>query len=473
MALSVTIRLLTDSYDAGATDDRARAEWPPHPARLFCALTAAARGEADRAALRWLETQRPPMVWAAPRAEESATSGYVVTNRLNAAGGSQSHPGRTNGLRTRVRSHLSSPFVNFVWQAADPAQEVVAALDAMARRVPYLGRSTGIALVSAEAADATTDTFDGALVRFEPCDVLDAELSLRVPYPGYLDQLIDLHASDRPAWEASRFLGYRSAPPIQRADSDNAETSAPMAPSAYPDIVIFRINGFRPDGRLAPRFTAALRSRVLASARDRQDCPAVLHGHGADGRPHVAFLALPDVGGDHADGHLLGLAVAVPDLPPADRRSILAAVLALRADGTSVSIPDLGDVPLTYEPGLVRPWGATPERWRTGGRRWVSATPVVLDRYPKGDGGIEAEVLRSCRTVGLPNPVTVDLSKQPMMPGAVRMLPGDLPPKLRGRPFRHVSLTFDRPVAGPFLLGAGRYLGVGLFAPFRPEGHGA
>lgn len=37
--------------------------------------------------------------------------------------------------------------------------------------------------------------------------------------------------------------------------------------------------------------------------------------------------------------------------------------------------------------------------------------------------------------------------------------------RVHGRPFRHVALDFDRTVAGPLLLGAGRYLGVGLLAP--------
>jgi len=43
--------------------------------------------------------------------------------------------------------------------------------------------------------------------------------------------------------------------------------------------------------------------------------------------------------------------------------------------------------------------------------------------------------------------------------------PGELPEHLRGRLFRHVELVFPHRVAGPLLLGAGRYLGIGLLAP--------
>lgn len=63
--LAVEVELLGGAYRASAHDDRTRAEWPPHPARLFSAMVAAANlhGEMpaeDRAALTWLEQQGAP-----------------------------------------------------------------------------------------------------------------------------------------------------------------------------------------------------------------------------------------------------------------------------------------------------------------------------------------------------------------------------------------------------------------------------
>ena len=80
----------------------------------------------------------------------------------------------------------------------------------MARRIPYLGRSTGIALVAATQAttDPPADRPTAGSV-FEPCDLLDRELSLRVPYSGFLGELDAQFAADRPAWEVSRYQGYR------------------------------------------------------------------------------------------------------------------------------------------------------------------------------------------------------------------------------------------------------------------------
>jgi hypothetical protein len=134
-------------------------------------------------------------------------------------------------------------------------------------------------------------------------------------------------------------------------------------PSVYRDVLVFQFRGLSPQAQLSGTMTAALRSAVLHGAADA--APAALHGHGADGRPHVAFVALPDVGHPHADGHLLGLAVAVPDLPAAERSAVLRAVLGMRRadrDGlVELAVPRLGTVDLTYQPGLVRPWGASPD----------------------------------------------------------------------------------------------------------------
>jgi CRISPR-associated protein Csb2 len=451
------IDLLTGRYDAAGAQDRKEAEWPPHPARLFCALVAATRQDADRSALRWLESQPAPTVLAAAEHRPQVRSSYVVTNSTEKKGGNLSHPGRTNGLRERTHSVPTTARCRMVWPDAPITADLVETLDRLARRIPYLGRSTGIATVTARAL-ADGDPFEAAedgLETYLPCGRAEAQASLRVPYPGYLEELEGLHEAGMPAWEASRSKGYRRATTV-------AAPKEQAAPSAYSDIVILRFTRVRPGGRMTTVFTEALRSRVMSVAPD--PLPAALHGHGADGLPHVAFLGLPDVEHDHADGHLIGLAVAVPQLPAEQRRAIVQGVLGGRDENgcLRLRVPRVGQVELSYEPGLVRPWAARPERWRKGGRRWVSATPMVLDHYPRR-GDIEAEVLRSCLIAGLPAPREIEISTQPMISGGVRMIPRDLPATVKGRLFRHVALTFDTPVAGPMLIGAGRYLGSGLF----------
>lgn len=476
MGLVVSVELLTGSYDAADVADREKAEWPPHPARLYCALVAAARGDQDRAALRWLEAQEPPLVQSAAQPRESRREAYVVANGTSAKGGSQTHPGRTNGLWSRTKAFPADPRVAFVWPTAAP-HEHVAALDAMARRVPYLGRSTGVALLAASASRDAAAAREGSPLGvpgevYEPCDVVEAEVSVRVPYVGFLDDLDRQFAEDRPAWEVARHCGYRRRQDGAAGERTTRLNGGGAQPSVYRDVVVFRLGGLKPQAQLCTRFTEALRSAVLRAAGAH--APDVLHGHGAPGRPHVAFLALPDVGHDNADGHLLGLAVAVPELPASHREAVLRAVLSLRREEVTgvvdLRVPGIGEVELLYQPGLIRPWGASPERWRLGSERWVTATPIVLDRYPKRPADIEAEVLWSLRTVGLPDPVELQVSAEPLLAGAARLRPNDLPGQVRGRLFRHVGVRFSQPVSGPVLVGAARYLGVGLFAPVPKRG---
>ena len=66
---------------------------------------------------------------------------------------------------------------------------------------------------------------------------------------------------------------------------------------------------------MAVELATAMRAAVFHHAED--PIPEELSGHLPDGKPttipHIAFLPLPYVGFEHADGRLLGMAVSVPD----------------------------------------------------------------------------------------------------------------------------------------------------------------
>jgi len=144
MGLLLMGRLRNGRYDA-AQIAPTEAEWPPHPARVFCALVAsAAAGDDpnDWAALRWLEQAGTPEVWAATQAPLSSRTGFVVTNRTDQRGRSQQHPGRTNGVRTRAAAVPKDPEFAIVWPQAAPDAPTLSCLSRLARQVPYLGRST-------------------------------------------------------------------------------------------------------------------------------------------------------------------------------------------------------------------------------------------------------------------------------------------------------------------------------------------
>lgn len=454
MPIRLDITLLSGRYDAGGEDPH-QTEWPPHPARIFAALRSVA-GDDEVAALAELERLSPPLIHASG-AGVSSTRGYVVTNALERKGGHQVHAGRTAREQRRVRRLPHHARVQYDWVDGDAlSDECVAELDRLARRVPYLGRSTSPAMLLVSRV-ARPEPFPGHTT-YEPATGA-GEVQVRVPYPGYLTELNALHASNQPAWQAS---GARSRRAYRRV---GVEPVPPVAPvdSPYPDLVVLRFVGPRPPGRLVSRFTAALRSKVMRQTKD--PLPPALHGHGLPGRPHVAYLGLPYTGHEHADGQLVALAVAIPGLDREERRRILKGIFDDGEDhDVTLFVPGIETFTLRHCPDDPHPLSATVTRWTRPARSWVSVTPLVLDRFPK-DRDLAAATVTSFAQAGLPEPREVELSRQPLTPGAIRLRKGDLPSRCDRRLYTHVRAVFDQPVRGPVLAGAGRYFGVGLFAP--------
>ncbi len=91
-------------------------------------------------------------------------------------------------------------------------------------------------------------------------------------------------------------------------------------------------------------------------------------------------------------------------------------------------------------------------------RRWAAAAESAAD---------------ACEHVGLPRPAKVDLRWAPFLAGAddARTFPTFARTHRGSGPSRrpafvvHARFEFETPVAGPIVVGSGRYLGLGLLAP--------
>lgn len=83
--LALRLEYLTGRVVATCYNDRDRAEWPPHPARLFSALVACwadqlPLDEAERQALTWLEGLPPPQIACSGCHERRVVTHYVPVN---------------------------------------------------------------------------------------------------------------------------------------------------------------------------------------------------------------------------------------------------------------------------------------------------------------------------------------------------------------------------------------------------------
>jgi CRISPR-associated protein Csb2 len=370
-------------------------------------------------------------------------------------------------MRTRAFAVPVTGTFAVTWPEADPPAGVLAELRALARMVPYVGRSTSLAEVSVAKS---TPGDPGDRVVYEAVQLGDrrAAWQVRVPYPGYADALQAAYRDGRRSWEVSRAVPYAVRQHRAAAGGGDDQSSGHPAQSPFEDLMVWTLA--RPVARISggqvAALTSALRKAVMSRIPD--PIPAQLSGHGAPGRPHLGFLALPDVGHDHADGHLLGVALAVPrDLPPADLTLLLRAVIMDPL--WQLRMPGGRTLTLQYGPDRH---GLQPARWAAGSRgsrEWVTATPLMLDGHLRRGRDEASEVARSLVTAGYPRPAEVEVSAAPLASGAVsRPRPGTLP---AGRPQRrllHARIRFAEPVTGPVLAGSMRYLGLGLFLPATP-----
>ncbi|WP_017559577.1 type I-G CRISPR-associated protein Csb2 [Nocardiopsis baichengensis] len=461
MALVIDARLLQGRYDAADGTGR-RAEWPPHPARLFCAMVSVARSQAERDALRWLEEQDKPLVCAGAGFSVSRNTGYVVTNKTSPKGGSQHWPGRTATERTRVSALPSEDSFALVWPQAAPEARTVEVLGELAWRVPYLGRSTTPIALRVH----TSAKEDPRWKVWQPAHPgTRGAVRMRAPYPGYLAALDEVFERGGRAHEVAKTFDYIQ----QDAPAEPAQTEEP-ARGAFSRMLVFSLPArtVRPDGAQLLRATQALRGTVL-SRLDREAAPQIT-GHAEDGQGHIAYLGLIDAGHRNARGHLLGMALGLPDdLDPA----ALAQLQTFAQNPVRVVMGKAGHLDLTYEPWPSSPWHLVPEAW-TGGhhgeREWVSATPVMLDRHPRPKADLRPHVADSLQRAGYPRPEVVETSQSPMLPGGLhRPAQGTYPPNRPRRKLVHARIRFAEPVRGPVIAGSMRYLGLGLFSPLSKK----
>ncbi len=366
------------------------------------------------------------------------------------------------------------PRVTYLW-VAEPPEDLKGALDGLLARVTRLGHSSSLVSCRLSANPPKPD--------YIPGDGLTVMRSVRNGQLSALERAHDRHLTIRPRTLPSVAVRYRAATEVsEEASHIRADTAG--------EWLIFE---FAPGSRRLPmsravEVTTTLRKAVFRYAAD--PLPEGLSGHLPDRtpspRPHAAFLALPWVGYPHADGRLMGMATSAPDGMDAEsKRALLRAigVWEQTASPLRLTFGRQGVLEMERLIGSSALVTLRPQIWRRSSRRWVTATPLALPTHPgRLTGGTasarqsawqkaEEAVVESCRHVGLPEPADVVLSLYPFIVGS---LPSFRFPAFHqrgqdGKPVArrlvHATVTFDQPVSGPLMLGAGRYLGLGLMRP--------
>lgn len=484
--LTLGVRYLNGWSMATHPADRKAAEWPPHPERVFFALAAAhfetGADPSEAEALVWLETLEPPRLVLAQAHERDAVTSFVPVND-DPSPVSKGKPvmavgsleiGRVRQPRQFPVAVPEDPTIYLVWTDARPPDDHRSAIERLCGKVTRVGHSASLVQMWADDDAPEPSPRQRWLV---PVAAGRARYHLRVPAAGRLAELSDLYPALHPSPRGWQGYEVREERP--------AEQEPPTSCFASDLLVLRRVAGPALALPSTLQVTGYLHRAILALSPD--PVPEWLSGHRADRRKseqdHVAFLPLAHVGRPHADGHLLGLGLALPrGLPVEARASALGDLLfddLGRSREIELKMGRLGVWTLALEERDYRLLALRPEVWtagppRAGAASWGTVTPISLDRHPKGADffvEMEASVVRGCGRIGLPEPREVVLSPTSVFAGAPS---GREMPLLRrkgdaGRVrHTHAVIHFDEPVVGPVLVGAGRYRGYGLCRPI-PE----
>lgn len=457
---------------AVATDltDRSRAEWPPHPDRVFQALAAAwgERGEAfdEKQALEWLEGQGPPHLFA-PDDDSITRSSIPVFVPANDV---PTHPRKARSFTfVQIDSGLTCALI---WPMAQPCSEAQKALRALCAAVTHVGHSQSFVRMWLEDMPPEANWL--------PADRSErALINIRVPHSGRLVALAQAYAGGGDGWRRPPLASWQG---YVRRRCESSNTGSVFDPRL---IVLRKVGGDGTPGLIqAPAFVEALRGALLAKAGG--SAMRWISGHEANGdalkEAHVASFPLAYVGGAHADGHLLGMALALPrQMAPDDEQRVFDALAEAMNPETGelrLAAGRAGAMDLASEERPVPPRSLRAEAWTGPAVRWGTVTPIALDRLPPrrhehDDDWVAAQLREMCQRIGLPVPCAIGVS--PVSPHLGAPACRQFPPLFRKvdgakRWHVHAVLQFEKPVEGPILLGAGRYKGYGLCKPLAVSG---
>lgn len=476
-------------------------DWPPAPARLFQALMAgAARGAkmpSDvRDALDWLQCLPPPVI-AAPRGfSGQAYTGYVPTNDLDAELGKTSDLGKAAAairVGKSIRPILfdaSSPIL-YCWPIGDSDTRTAVLLKA-ADDLYQLGR--GVDMAWAEAAVVDADDAEKRLaghsgIVHRPSTGGGTGRDLLCPQSGSRASLTERFEGMRKRFRA----GGTNRKPMRVFVQPPKALLAKVAYDARPHRLVFDLR--KADNAFASwplSAAAALVEAVRDKAADRLRCAApeleddverYLIGRGAteaDKTVRVQIMPVPSVGHEHADMAIRRIVVYVPQSCPLKVDDLVwAFTQVVWADEDGVIVRELR---AADDDRMARRF-----EWR--GRRWRSVTPTALPmarrrridpsrRADKSKAGAEradeeARAARAARQalrhVGIRIPaVGVRVQREPFHRHGERAESFAAATRFPKEALWHVDIAFAEPVAGPLLLGDGRYLGLGLMRPSDP-----
>lgn len=452
--LVVSAQYHRSQYHGRCPDENA--QWPPHPSRMYQALLSAASvagrtGEDDAKALQFLESLPPPFIAHTP-GEKDTDSTWITFAPNNNDWDGKSDPASMSRDHAELHAPTSFPTppkLAFAWPLPEPLEGDPAM---HCRRIAHIADMVDRVGTSMDDVCATAEVMperefldkansDGlTTLRPDKRGADSGGMLLGVPYPGCMDAL---------------GKALKAYTPTPRRWPKMARYQAPIEWCVY---ALAKQNG-------TPRPVLWGNTPMLAlQVRER-----LTKTLGEGRSKSMRIMPLPSVGSMHADLNVRRFAV-LREGGEADWDDVDAAF--------SKPLQGFGLAMLGSEQDKAQ----MERHYANSSREWLSATPARLQngRRPergKGDAsGMKAaasaavaDVMHSLRLACVDAPVTsISVNAQGFAEhGLASFGKGFLQTKNTSRERRclwHVSISFERPVKGPLVIGFNQGVGFGVMA---------
>ena len=477
--LHITVRWLDDRFH-GLAGRGGPLEWPPSPYRLFQALVAGASrvGQIDAllASFRWLEAQVPPVIIAPLALPGRAITRFVPNNDGDKEPDRQD---RLTGKTFRPTIMLAEPAVHYLWQC-DPMEKPAAGIIAAAHCLICLG--WGIDMAFAEARFITDEMITNIPgVRWSPKPgVFRGEGMLRVPKDQSLNDLLKAHQSALARIGSDGVLKSVQKPHVY----DSVYYTSTVRPLGRP-CQLFSLRdasgAFLPEPQAKLMHVAGMVRHAAIKAMDLKQNgyppPGVAdpekwvgtaiagHRNGNNDHQQFSYLPLPSIGHEHADCDIRRVMIVAPF----DQESNLIH-LARQLDGCQLEREGGGEAPileLFHGDGVTR-------QYTGGSATWATVTPIILPGHDDHKPAKTKKLLETAlRQSGIEQPCEFTWSAMPNFRHCLAAFKHDRqgrhlgyfrPDHLEKFTLVHARLTFQSPIVGPIVIGAGRHCGFGLCA---------
>ncbi len=465
-------------------------DWPPSPFRLFQALVAATHlgrcpTDTELKALVWLENLEPPLI-AAPRARKSGTVTYYMPNNdLDTVG---CDPARIAEIRAGKQVGVwlfdgSLPFI-YAWPI-NGNEDFSGEIGKISRRLYQFGRGVDMAYAVSESIDS--DALEQVLANhggnvYRPTPQGSGS-ALRCPKGGSFASLLKRHAEQLKRLRSNALC--QALPPVY----DQVIYDSPPARLLFDLVCNDSKGGYYAQ---APEHTVGLTERIrdLAAWRmekhfGRETVERIIIGRNAgeaEKSLRIRIVPLPSIGTVHADRRIRRILIEVPPACPIQSGDIAWAFngLDLGCDVQTGEVLDNAGPLLVPSDSreMLSHYGIKADEGELS-RIWRSVTPIALsdsrmrgsingNRRLANGAALTHDVRQALRHAGFYSTAEVRrIQREPFDVNGTRAETFSYGRRFFSRRLFHVEIAFEEPVAGPVVIGSGRYLGLGLMAPLK------